>query len=231
MRAERDRRALILTAEGTKQSAILTAEGARQAEILRAEGDKQAAVLRAQGEAEAIQTVFNAIHVRQPRRQAARLPVPADASQDRRQRIEQALDHPERVHRGAQGNERRVRRVRRRMPASRPAPRASNARRRAAAAVTHPWFEGASRPRVLAHRGLLTAEDVAHGVVENSFAAVAAAHAGGGGLRRVGLPPDRRRHGRAVPRRRPLARDGRPSHGRRRDGARARVADGRHAAD
>ena len=63
MRAERDRRALILTAEGTKQSAILTAEGARQAEILRAEGDKQAAVLRAQGEAEAIETVFNAIHV------------------------------------------------------------------------------------------------------------------------------------------------------------------------
>ena len=66
MRAERDRRALILTAEGTKQSAILTAEGARQAEILRAEGDKAAAVLRAQGEAEAIQTVFNAIHIGNP---------------------------------------------------------------------------------------------------------------------------------------------------------------------
>jgi len=62
MRAERDRRALILTAKGTKQSAILTAEGARQAEILRAEGDAQAAVLRAQGEASAIQTVFKAIH-------------------------------------------------------------------------------------------------------------------------------------------------------------------------
>ncbi len=45
--------------------------------------------------------------------------------------------------------------------------------------MTHRWFEGASRPRVLAHRGLLTAEDVAHGVVENSFAAVAAAHAVG----------------------------------------------------
>lgn len=66
MRAERDRRAAILTAEGTKQSAILEAEGARQAEILRAEGDKQAAVLRAQGEAEAIETVFDAIHVGQP---------------------------------------------------------------------------------------------------------------------------------------------------------------------
>src|SRR5215217_4384582 len=66
MRAERDRRAAILTAEGTKQSAILEAEGARQAEILRAEGDKQAAVLRAQGEAEAILTVFAAIHQGDP---------------------------------------------------------------------------------------------------------------------------------------------------------------------
>lgn len=62
MRAERDRRAAILTAEGTKQAAILTAEGAKQAEILRAEGDAKAAVLRAEGEAQAIQTVFKAIH-------------------------------------------------------------------------------------------------------------------------------------------------------------------------
>ncbi len=45
--------------------------------------------------------------------------------------------------------------------------------------MTHRWFEGAARPRVLAHRGLVTAEDLAHGVVENSFAAVAAAHAAG----------------------------------------------------
>ncbi len=66
MRAERDRRAAILTAEGSKQSQILEAEGRRQAEILRAEGDKQAAVLRAQGEAEAIQTVFDAIHSGNP---------------------------------------------------------------------------------------------------------------------------------------------------------------------
>ena len=45
--------------------------------------------------------------------------------------------------------------------------------------MTHPWFTGAPRPRVLAHRGLLTPEDMAHGVVENSFTAVAAAHAAG----------------------------------------------------
>src|SRR5579863_6910291 len=62
MRAERDRRAAILTAEGTKQAAILTAEGEQRAAILRAEGEKQAAVLRAEGEAKAIDTVFGAIH-------------------------------------------------------------------------------------------------------------------------------------------------------------------------
>src|SRR6478609_8263864 len=66
MRAERDRRAVILTAEGSKQSQILEAEGRRQADILRAEGDKQAQVLHAQGEAEAIKTVFNAIHAGNP---------------------------------------------------------------------------------------------------------------------------------------------------------------------
>ena len=51
MRAERDRRAAILNAEGIKQSQILTAEGAKQAAVLTAEGEKQAAILRAQGEA------------------------------------------------------------------------------------------------------------------------------------------------------------------------------------
>ncbi|HEU4806920.1 MAG TPA: SPFH domain-containing protein, partial [Homoserinimonas sp.] len=58
MRAERDRRAVILTAEGTKQSQILEAEGSRQAAILEAEGFAKAAVLRAEGEAQAITTVF-----------------------------------------------------------------------------------------------------------------------------------------------------------------------------
>jgi regulator of protease activity HflC (stomatin/prohibitin superfamily) len=66
MRAERDRRAQILTAEGTKQAAILQAEGSRQASILEAEGEAQAAVLRANGEAQAIETVFGAIHEGDP---------------------------------------------------------------------------------------------------------------------------------------------------------------------
>ena len=66
MRAEREKRATILTAEGFKQSQILTAEGERQSAILRAEGDAQAAVIRAQGEASAINTVFTAIHEGDP---------------------------------------------------------------------------------------------------------------------------------------------------------------------
>lgn len=45
--------------------------------------------------------------------------------------------------------------------------------------MSHPWFDGAPRPRVLAHRGLVTTDAAAHGIVENSFAAVAAAHAAG----------------------------------------------------
>jgi regulator of protease activity HflC (stomatin/prohibitin superfamily) len=62
MRADRDKRAAILTAEGLKQSAILTAEGEKQAAVLRAEGDARARVLRAEGESEAIAKVFLAIH-------------------------------------------------------------------------------------------------------------------------------------------------------------------------
>ena len=62
MRADRDKRAAILTAEGARQAQILTAEGQKQAEVLRAEGQAQAAVLRADGEAAAIRTVFEAIH-------------------------------------------------------------------------------------------------------------------------------------------------------------------------
>ena len=77
MRADRNKRASILTAEGARQSAILTAEGNKQAAILNAEGDREAVILRAQadresqilraqGEGQAIQTVFQAIHDGQP---------------------------------------------------------------------------------------------------------------------------------------------------------------------
>jgi regulator of protease activity HflC (stomatin/prohibitin superfamily) len=62
MRADRDKRAAILTAEGTRQAAILTAEGEKQSQILRAEGEAKAAALRAEGEAQAVRTVFEAIH-------------------------------------------------------------------------------------------------------------------------------------------------------------------------
>lgn len=66
MKAERDRRAAILNAEGVKASQILTAEGEKQSAILRAEGSAQARVLEAQGQARAIQQVFEAIHRGKP---------------------------------------------------------------------------------------------------------------------------------------------------------------------
>ena len=88
MRADRNKRALILTAEGQRESAIKTAEGQKAAQILAAEGQKQAAILSAeaerqsrilraegdraarylsaQGQAKAIETTFNAIHQAKP---------------------------------------------------------------------------------------------------------------------------------------------------------------------
>ena len=66
LRAERDKRAAILTAEGARQSQILTAEGAKQGAILTAEGEQQAQILLAQGQAQAIGTVFEAIHLGRP---------------------------------------------------------------------------------------------------------------------------------------------------------------------
>jgi len=77
MRADRDKRAAILSAEGAKQSAILTAEGEKQAAVLRATGEAEATVVRAEadataqaararGQAQAISTVFRAIHEGNP---------------------------------------------------------------------------------------------------------------------------------------------------------------------
>jgi regulator of protease activity HflC (stomatin/prohibitin superfamily) len=66
MRADREKRAAILTAEGVKQSQILTAEGEKQAAILKAEGGRQAMILEAEGQAKAIETVFQAIHDGKP---------------------------------------------------------------------------------------------------------------------------------------------------------------------
>jgi regulator of protease activity HflC (stomatin/prohibitin superfamily) len=66
MRAEREKRAAILTAEGVRQAQILTADGDRQGNVLRAEGEKQSAILRAEGQAQAIGTVFQSIHENDP---------------------------------------------------------------------------------------------------------------------------------------------------------------------
>ena len=122
MRADRNKRALILTAEGQRESAIKTAEGQKAAQILDAEGRKQAAILAAeadrqsrilraegeraarylaaQGQAKAIETTFGAIHAGQARPGAAGLPVPADAAADRAGRRQQDVDRAERVQQG-----------------------------------------------------------------------------------------------------------------------------------
>lgn len=77
MKAEREKRANILEAEGFRQSAILKAEGEKQAVILESEAKKQKSILEAEGQAEAIKrvadaqkyeidTVYNAIHQGNP---------------------------------------------------------------------------------------------------------------------------------------------------------------------
>ncbi|UUO00312.1 SPFH/Band 7/PHB domain protein [Mycolicibacterium novocastrense] len=88
MRADREKRAMILTAEGNRESAIKQAEGQKQAQILAAEGAKQAAILaaeadrqsrmlraqgeraaaylQAQGQAKAIEKTFAAIKAGRP---------------------------------------------------------------------------------------------------------------------------------------------------------------------
>ncbi len=77
LKAERERRAAILTAEGQKQSAILTAEGEKQSailtaegfaasEVVRAEAEARAEVIRADGEAAALERVYEAIHNANP---------------------------------------------------------------------------------------------------------------------------------------------------------------------
>jgi regulator of protease activity HflC (stomatin/prohibitin superfamily) len=64
--AEGQKQAAILTAEGAKQAAILTAEGERQSRILRAQGERAARYLQAQGQAKAIEKVFAAIKAGRP---------------------------------------------------------------------------------------------------------------------------------------------------------------------
>ncbi len=77
MKAERDKRAAILVAEGEKMSRINRAEGEKQSQILKAEGEaaamervadaeKYKRLTIAKGEAEAIQLVFDAIHSGRP---------------------------------------------------------------------------------------------------------------------------------------------------------------------
>jgi regulator of protease activity HflC (stomatin/prohibitin superfamily) len=66
MRADREKRATVLHAEGQRESAILTAEGEKQAAILRAQGERESTILAAEGQAKAIDTIFKAIHEGKP---------------------------------------------------------------------------------------------------------------------------------------------------------------------
>ncbi|MBC7286670.1 MAG: SPFH/Band 7/PHB domain protein [Armatimonadetes bacterium] len=77
MKAERDKRATILEAEGIRQAAILKAEGEKQARVLQAEGEAEAIrrvadatkyreITVAEGQAQAIRTVFGGIHDGRP---------------------------------------------------------------------------------------------------------------------------------------------------------------------
>jgi regulator of protease activity HflC (stomatin/prohibitin superfamily) len=60
MRAERERRQLILVAEGEKKASILTAEGEKESKILRAEAEKEVRIREAEGRAQAILEVQGA---------------------------------------------------------------------------------------------------------------------------------------------------------------------------
>ena len=97
MRAERDKRAAILTAEGVKQSQILTAEGEKQSAILKAEGQREAQMLEAEGQSKAIETVFEAIHRGDADQKLLAYQYLQMLPQIAQGDCEQDLDHPERV--------------------------------------------------------------------------------------------------------------------------------------
>ena len=101
MRAEREKRAAILTAEGVRASKILTAEGEKQSAILTAEGAKQSEILRAEGAGAGHRRGLPGRARQRPRPQAARLPVPADAAAAGAGCGQYVLGHPERGHLGA----------------------------------------------------------------------------------------------------------------------------------
>ena len=108
MRADRDKRAAILTAEGLKQSEILTAEGEKQAAILRSEGERQSQILRAEGQAKAIETVFRAVHEGDADPKLLAYQYLQMLPQIAAGRQQHDLGHPERAHVGAQHRERGV---------------------------------------------------------------------------------------------------------------------------
>ena len=103
MRAERDRRAAILTAEGVKQSQILTAEGEKQSAVLKAEGARTVGDPARRGRVEGDRDRLPGDPRRRARRAAALLPVPADAAPARagRRRTRSSSSRPSSTRRWA----------------------------------------------------------------------------------------------------------------------------------
>ncbi len=111
--AEGQKQAQILSAEGAKQAAILAAEADRQSRMLRAQGERAASYLQAQGQAKAIEKTFAAIKAGRPTPGDAGLPVPADPAADGQGRGEQGLAGAQRLRLGAAGLHQDARRARR----------------------------------------------------------------------------------------------------------------------
>ena len=122
MKAEREKRAAILTAEGVRQSKILTAEGDKQSEILRAEGDKTGRDPAGRGPGRGDLAGLPGDPHQRPRPEAARLPVPADPAADRGRPGQHVLGHPGRADHRAQGGDLGLHRRSRAGPAALAAP-------------------------------------------------------------------------------------------------------------
>ncbi len=103
MKADREKRAMILTAEGTREAAILAAETDRQSRMLRAQGERAATYLQAQGQLKAIEKTFAANKAGRPTPEILAYQIFADAAEDGARRCQQGAGGAQRLQRGATG--------------------------------------------------------------------------------------------------------------------------------
>ena len=207
--AEGNKQSQILTAEGAKQAAILNAEADRQSRILRAQGERAAQYLQAQGEAKAIEKVFAAIKSGRPTPELPGLPVPADAPADGAGRRQQGVDRAVGLRQGARGLHEDARRPgwRRRVPVralagGRGAHRAAGGRRRGDQGLVRHVVGSGDRPRRGGRAGAGPRRDPAVVRAQHARGARVAA-AGWAALAHAGRAADRRRSGGAARRGQP----------------------------